>query len=177
MRVHLLLDVSNIISSWPNGRDVAPLDLLTHVDLFVLGDRETGRCRLVRSKHIDIEAMSARDGAIMDLVERGYTDICLPLASQQVACPCGREFTRLYEKTVDARLISELYQTARKAEEGDTIALVSGDSDFAEAMFDVGEAYGVNLEVWSFTQSASGIYRGGQKVEFHPLDMLMDRAA
>lgn len=177
MKVHLLLDVSNIMSGWPSGRQKAPVGLLTRVDRLVLGGRARGRCRLVRSMSIDIPGMRAWDGAIMDLVGEGYSDICLPLTKQKVACSCGREFNRLHEKSVDARLISELYKTARKAQSGDTVALVSGDSDFAEAMLDVGEGYGVKLEVWSFTSSASAIFRNGQQVQFHPLDGLFAQAA
>lgn len=174
MKVHIIMDLSNVLGRWTSQRLRYPQGLLLNIDDHIMQNHERGYCSVVRSKSLEIPATSYCDDEVMDLFERGYSDRCLDLVPRKAKCPrCDHCFDRLWEKSVDSRIIEELYGIGIKAEKGDTIVLVSGDHDFINPLMRVREHFGLQIKVGAFTEQMSRVYRGSEFIDAFPLDGLL----
>ena len=112
-------------------------------------------------------------GDLITLSGRGYRDLCTPLMHKDLKCKhCQRSFQQYGEKPVDGKIIDLLYRATNLANDGDVIALASGDGDFFEPVLFIAQTFKVSVEVWSYSSSVSHLYRGRKEFSFHPLDAL-----
>lgn len=181
------MDVSNVVHAHATARGRRTLDtrtlsapptLLRQVDGAVLRGRDRGnKSALVRSRLPDEGNRIVNGEDIVSLIGLGYRDVIVPLTNKFVNCDhCGHQAHRWIEKSVDARLVTLLYQAAIAVPDGDTIALVSGDGDFFEAILNIQNTFEVKVEVWSFSHCASRRYAGKEELQFHLLDSILQPA-
>lgn len=173
MAVHIVIDHSNVRLALGNGAE----RLLRPIDTLVLNQRYRGRCALIRSESLDGRRTRGENRDISDAQELGYRIMAAPHSTRDIACKaCGTKTIQCYEKIVDAKIVSWLYQTVAEAADGDTIALVSGDGDFYDDLVFIERTYEVKIEVWGFTNNTSQRYRRHRGIAFLPLDRLIQAA-